>query len=293
MNIGIIGLGLIGGSMGIALKEIYPNAVLIGSDHSIENCNKALELGLVDIIADSKSLYKKSELILLCLPVDATSKLLPEVLSNISDDTIVMDMGSTKLSMMKAVENHIKRKNYIACHPIAGTENSGPLAAIKDLFKNKVAILCNLESSATAAVEKAEEILECIGMRIVKMSAEEHDRHLAYVSHLSHISSFMLGLTVLNIEKDEKNIFDLAGSGFESTVRLAKSSAEMWTPILKENAENILNALDSYINHLSHFRYSIANKREEDLRAMIVQANDIRRVLPSPSLQTPKLIPTT
>ena len=279
MIVTIIGLGLIGGSLAISLRKENFAERIIGVDRNEKNAETALSIGLVDDILDFDDAVTVSDLVIVAVPVDQTRLLLPEVLSRISPTATVMDTGSTKQGICASVSNHIKRKRFVATHPIAGTENSGPLAAIPDLFDGKLSIICDREKSDDDALEKVQQLYKSVGMNIVYMNPEEHDLHSAYVSHLSHISSFMLGLTVLEIEKDEKTIFELAGSGFASTVRLAKSSPEMWTPVFEENSHHLLNALDTYIDKLKIFREAIEKKNTVKLKSLMKEANDIRRIL--------------
>ena len=239
MKIGIIGLGLIGGSFAIAAKKHVSPSKLFGNDKNLENEKKALELGLIDEIL-KKSDFFQMDVILLAIPVDAALDLIDDLLDQINDNTLLIDVGSTKSMICEKVAFHPKRNQFLATHPIAGTEFSGPTAAFDSLFIGKSQILCETNKTRPDLLEWAVSWFKNINMRLREMDPKEHDKHIAYVSHLSHISSFMLGKTVMEKEKDEKTIFDMAGSGFESTVRLAKSSPDMWTPIFKKNQENIL-----------------------------------------------------
>lgn len=252
-NIYIIGIGLIGGSLAIDIKKNNPNVVIHGISRKDATLEEALSLGLIDKKATLDDVAN-ADMVIISIPVDATVKLLPTVLDKIPDTALVVDAGSTKLDICKAVENHPKRRNFLAAHPIAGTEYSGPSAAISGLFVGKTNIICEVEKTAFKLQEKALEMFTDIGMRIRYMNPEAHDKHIAYVSHLSHISSFMLGKTVIDKERNERDIFDMAGSGFASTVRLAKSSPEMWTPIFKQNKKNVVETLAEYINNLTHFK---------------------------------------
>jgi len=249
----MIGIGLIGGSFAIDIKKNNPEAVIHGISRKDETLNKALELNLIDKKATLNDIVN-ADLVIVSIPVDATVKLLPTILDKISDTGLVVDAGSTKEAICKAVEYHPKRRNFLACHPIAGTEKSGPTAAISGLYVGKTNIICEVEKTTFKLQEKALKLFADIGMRIRYMDPVSHDKHIAYVSHLSHISAFMLGKTVINKEKNERDIFDMAGSGFESTVRLAKSSPAMWTPIFKQNKENVIETLDEYINNLQQFK---------------------------------------
>jgi prephenate dehydrogenase len=277
MNITIIGVGLIGGSLALNLRGFQTK--IFGVDTNENHAGQALELGLVDEILPLEYAVKISDLIILAIPVDEARKILPDILDGIDDNTVVVDMGSTKVGICSAVEDHPKRKNYVASHPIAGTENSGPGAAFQDLFYNKITIICEKEKSADFAYKLAEKMYNLLKMKIIFMDVEEHDLHIAYVSHLSHVSSFLLGKTVLEIEKDKKSIFNMAGSGFASTVRLAKSSPDMWAPIFEQNSESILKALDAYIKNLIEFKDIIEKKEREKAYEIMRNANNIRRIL--------------
>lgn len=252
-NIYIIGVGLIGGSLAIDIKKNNPEVVIHGISRKDTTLNQALSLNLIDRKATLDDV-DKADLVIVSIPVDATVKLLPSILDKISDNGLVVDAGSTKVDICKAVENHPKRRNFLAMHPIAGTEHSGPSAAIPDLFIGKTNIICEVEKTAFKLQEKALKLFADVGMRMRYMNPEAHDKHIAYMSHLSHISSFMLGKTVIEKEKNERDIFDMAGSGFASTVRLAKSSPEMWTPIFKQNKTNVIETLEEYISNLMQFK---------------------------------------
>jgi len=278
-NVTIVGLGLIGGSFALALKKTGLAEHITGVDSNLDHQKEALELGIVDEIDNLKDAVLKSDLIVLAIPINAAQKVLPEILDYIPEESIVMDMGSTKAGICEKVNNHPKRKNFVATHPIAGTENSGPKAAFAELFLNKVSIICDPEKSSSSAVKKVKKIYQNLWSNVSTMTAEEHDKHIAYVSHLSHITSFALGQTVLGIEKDEKAIFDMAGSGFESTVRLAKSSPDMWTPIFIQNRENLLNAIDAYEEQIIKMRKMIETADAESIHQYLSNTNDIRRIL--------------
>ena len=252
-NIYAIGVGLIGGSLAIDIKNNNPEMIIHGISRKEATLNKALELKLIDKKATLDDI-KNADLVIISIPVDATVKLLPTILDKIPETGLVVDAGSTKEAICKVVENHPKRRNFLAIHPIAGTEHSGPTAAIEGLFKGKTNIVCEVEKTTFKLQEKALKLFTNIGMRIRYMNPKDHDKHIAYVSHLSHISSFMLGKTVIDKEQNERDIFDMAGSGFASTVRLAKSSPEMWTPIFKQNKSNVIETLEEYINNLTHFK---------------------------------------
>jgi len=277
-KIAVIGLGLIGGSLALELKKVTW-ATIYGVDNNPAHLQKALELGIIYQKA-TLDIVKDVDIVIIAVPVNIIPKLTVQVLDWIGDDTLVFDVGSTKNEVCKAVKNHLNRKNFVAVHPIAGTEFSGPESAIYDLFTNKVNIICEQELSSKEMVNRVISLFENIKMRNVFMeSAVQHDKHIAYVSHLSHISSFMLGKTVLEIEKDEKSIFDMAGSGFESTVRLAKSNPETWTPIFLQNKENILKSLNEYIKNLNQFKEILTKKSAKDIHAIMQNTNKIKSVL--------------
>ena len=277
-NVFCIGIGLIGGSFAIDIKKQHPESVIYGISRKDATLEKALELNLIDKKATLDDL-NNADLVIISIPVDATVKLLPTILDKISDKTLVFDAGSTKEAICKVVEHHKNRRNFLACHPIAGTENSGPTAAISDLYKGKTNIICEVEKTTFHLQEKALDLFRAIGMRIRYMDAVSHDKHIAYVSHLSHISSFMLGKTVLAKEKNERDIFDMAGSGFESTVRLAKSSPAMWTPIFKQNKENVIETLEEYINNLQHFKSLMEQDNFSEIFKEMESTNYIKEIL--------------
>lgn len=278
-NVTIIGLGLIGGSFALALKKTGLADNLIGVDANKDHQEEALELGIIDEILNLDEAILKSDLIVLAIPINAAQKVLPSILEQINEQTIVMDMGSTKAGICEIVKNHPNRKQFVATHPIAGTENSGPKAAFAELFLNKVSIICDEELSAPSAVKKVKKIYQNLWTNVITMTSEAHDEHIAYVSHLSHITSFALGQTVLEKEKNEKTIFDMAGSGFESTVRLAKSSPDMWTPIFIQNRENLLNAIDAYEEQIKNMRRMIEDANPENIHQYLSNTNEIRRIL--------------
>lgn len=274
MKVYIIGLGLIGGSMALDIQRIYENVEIIGIDSNENHLDEALTLGLIHQKGNLEESFD-CDFVILAVPVDVALVLLPKVLDSISENTIVIDVGSTKKPICEAVENHPKRGNFLATHPIAGTEFSGPKAAIENLFQDKVNIICEIEKTAYKKQEKALELFRNLKMRIRYMEPKSHDKHIAYVSHLSHISSFMLGKTVIEKEKDEKDIFDMAGSGFESTVRLAKSSPSMWTPIFKQNKKQIVKSLEEYITNLSSFKSFLES---DDYKAIFNEMKNTNRI---------------
>lgn len=273
----IIGLGLIGGSLALDLKKREGYKVY-GIDQNPEHIKKALALGIIDEEIDFSHLADAS-VIIVAIPANKISEVILKVLDNIAGDTLVFDVGSVKNEICKAIQNHPKRKNFVAAHPLAGTEFSGPEAAILNLFDHKVTILCETEKSDWQMLDKALSIFKKLNMRIKMMNPVEHDRHVAYVSHLSHVSSFMLGKTVLEIEKNEQHIFDMASTGFASTVRLAKSSSSTWTPIFLQNKENVIRALEEYIKNLIEFKEMIENDDEDGLNKTMNNTNYIKTIL--------------
>ena len=278
MKIYIIGIGLIGGSMALDIKSIYDDATIFGIDANEKHLDEAIQLGLIDEKASENDLIN-ADLIILSVPVDVGLVILPNILDKIGEQTLVFDVGSTKFPICDAVQNHPKRRNFLACHPIAGTEFSGPKAAVKALFEGKTNIICEVEKTTFKLQEKAMDLFKKLGMRIRYMDPKSHDKHIAYVSHLSHISSFMLGKTVIEKEKDEQDIFDMAGSGFESTVRLAKSSPAMWTPIFKQNKKQVVKSLEEYIQNLSNFKKLLEEDNYEEVFNEMQNTNRIKEIL--------------
>lgn len=278
MKVYIIGIGLIGGSMALGLKSLFKEATFFGIDTNENNLEEALKMKIIDQKATQDELIN-ADLVIVAVPVDVALVILPEILNKINDDALVIDVGSTKLPICEAVANHEKRRNFLATHPIAGTEFSGPKAAIRDLFQDKTNIICEVEKTAYKQQETAFLLFQKLGMRIRYMDAKSHDKHIAYVSHLSHISSFMLGKTVIEKEKNERDIFDMAGSGFESTVRLAKSSPAMWTPIFKQNKINIIETLEEYILNLTKFKDLLQNDNYEEVFNEMENTNRIKEIL--------------
>ncbi len=278
MNVFIIGVGLIGGSMAKDIKNFDPEAKIYGIDTNETHLEEALSLGLIDNSATYQDL-SIADVVIVSIPVDVMVSVLPKVLDVVNDDAVVLDAGSTKSLICSTLDQHPKRRNFLACHPIAGTEFSGPSAAINGLYLGKTNIICEVEKTAFKLQERALEIFQKLGMRIRYMNPEAHDKHIAYVSHLSHISSFMLGKTVIEKEKNERDIFDMAGSGFESTVRLAKSSPAMWTPIFKQNKENVIETLEEYIQNLEAFKKMIVEEDYEGIYNEMSSANRIKEIL--------------
>lgn len=277
-KITIIGVGLIGGSLAIQLNEKGLASKLIGVDSNRDHQKKALELGLVDEIMELDEAIDNSDVVILAIPVDAMVKILPHVLDRINDQ-ILIDMGSTKSEMMAIAVKHAKRKRYVASHPMWGTEYSGPQAAVHGAFENKAVIICNADESDEDAIEWTKNMYKKIGMHLLEMDAIDHDLHAAYVSHISHITSFALANTVLEKEKEDDAIFELASAGFESTVRLAKSNPSMWVPIFMQNRENVLDVLNEHISQLRKFKSCLEKENYEYLQELIENANKIRRII--------------
>ena len=278
MKVFVIGIGLIGGSMVLDIKALYPEATIYGIDNNEKHLQQALELGVIDVAATMEDL-QEADFVIVSVPVNIAISLLPQVLDLVGENAIVLEVGSTKNPICKAVADHPKRRNFIATHPIAGTEFSGPSAALRNLFRDKTNIICEVEKTAFKLQEKALEVFKALGMRIRYMDPKSHDKHIAYVSHLSHISSFMLGKTVINKEKHEQDIFDMAGSGFESTVRLAKSSPAMWTPIFEQNKAQVLESLEEYISNLTQFRDLLEQNDYNAIYEEMASVNKIREIL--------------
>ena len=273
----IIGLGLIGGSFALELKKRLQYTV-VGIDKNPEHLQEALALGIISEAIDYPQIAD-ADLVLVAVPVNRIAQVVHEVLGHVGENTLVMDVGSVKESICKEVAQHPRRSQFVAAHPMAGTEYSGPQAALYDLFDGKVMALCEVEKSNWKLLDRALDISKALNMRVKMMSPTDHDLHTAYVSHLSHVSSFMLGKTVLEIEKDEAQIFDLASTGFASTVRLAKSHPQMWTPIFLENKTNVLKALTEYIKNLENFKHLLETDQADAITQNIKEANYIRKIL--------------
>lgn len=279
MKISIIGVGLIGGSMALKLREKNLTSFIYGIDNNTQHISDALELKIIDAGVDLEHGIKNSDLIILAIPVDAARKLLPSVLDLVSDQQTVMDAGSTKAGIVHAVKNHPKRSRFVAFHPMWGTENNGPKSAIAESFSGKAGVICNKEESADDALATVEKVVNALDMHMIYMNAEDHDVHTAYISHISHITSYALANTVLEKEREEETIFQLASSGFSSTVRLAKSHPEMWVPIFKQNKENVLDVLNEHITQLRKFKSALEKENYEYLEELISNANRIRGIL--------------
>jgi len=280
MTIAIVGIGLIGGSLMIDLRKRGFADRIIGVESNLQHRNIAQLCGLVDETDSLENAIDRSDLIIISTPVDTIWKMLPAVLDRINGTSkVVTDMGSTKGKIGKVVRDHPGRGRYVALHPMAGTEFLGPLAAIGKLFDYKNAIICDRELSDKDALDLTEKMLDVLNMNKVNMNSLDHDVHVAYVSHISHITSFSLALSVLDKEKEEKNITTLASGGFDSTVRLAKSNADTWAPIFLENSRSIIAVIDNYIEKMNLFRKLIAENDKEGLKGLMEEANKIKRIL--------------
>jgi prephenate dehydrogenase len=278
-NVTIIGVGLISGSFALALKQKGFAKNIIGVSKTQASIDKALSLGIINEALPLKEAVEKSDFIYIAIPVDATIPMLLKVMDLITTQQIVADAGSTKLSMCKAVENHPMRKQFVATHPMWGTEYSGPQAAVNNAFAGRACVICEKEKSNNEAVAKVETLYKSMGMHMIYMDAISHDMHAAYISHISHITSFALANTVLEKEKEEDAIFELAGGGFESTVRLAKSNPAMWAPIFMQNKENVLDVLNEHITQLRKFKASLEKENLPYLIELMENANKIKRIL--------------
>jgi prephenate dehydrogenase len=278
MKLAVVGLGLIGGSMAKDLRRSKFATEIIGVDNHPENAKIALEMGIADRIESLATAVKEADIVIVAIPVDKIVLLLPTILDHISASTTVIDVGSTKREIAEAVKDHPLRGNFVPSHPMSGTENSGPFAAIEHLFESKICIICDHQKSRPQHLALVEKMYQSMGMSIAYMSSDEQDHTTAFISHLPHVTSFVLANDVLAIE--ERNIiFDLASGGFQSTVRLAKSSPQMWSPIFWQNRDYICEALEVYIHHLEEFKESLKNNDHERLTELIVNANRIRGVL--------------
>ncbi|MDX1906119.1 MAG: prephenate dehydrogenase [Bacteroidia bacterium] len=279
MHITIIGLGLIGGSLARDLRANGFATQLTGVDSTPLHREQALSLGLVDEIRPLPEAVAAADMVVLAVPVKSIITLLHEVLNWLRPDAVVTDMGSTKDEIARNLASHPRRRQLVLAHPMAGTEYSGPTAAVSNLFQGKAAIICNAHESDPEAVRRVERLFKSLFMRILHMEARDHDVHAAFVSHISHITSFVLALTVLEKEKSEANIFNLASGGFASTVRLAKSSPRMWNDVYEQNTEAILEVLDSYLAKMKVFRDHIAGREFQQTYQLMEEANQIGRIL--------------
>ena len=279
MTATIIGTGLIGGSLAITLKETGVAEQIIGVDQDEANLLRALDLHIISSAATLEEGMKLGDLVILAIPVDAVLKVLPGLLDKVRANQVIMDVGSTKEKILQLVAGHPNRGRFVAAHPMAGTEYSGPEAAVPNLFTNKTMVLCDVKNSDEDALEVVENMVDRLQMRTVYMNAEEHDVHTAYVSHISHITSFALALTVLKKEKESGRIFELASGGFESTVRLAKSSPDMWVPIFKHNRNNVLDVLEEHISQLQQMKTLLENEDYDTFYKLIQKSNKIRKIL--------------
>ena len=278
MKVGIIGLGLIGSSLALKITEAYNDITIYGEDISESNLNYTIENRIISNKLEEKD-YSKLDILFVAIPVDQVLKVLSPILDKVGENTLVVDLGSTKKPICDLVNSNKNRSKFLAAHPIAGTEFSGPMSADSSLFDNKTIILCETEKTENRLLNIAKDLFLSIGMSIKEMTADEHDKHIAYVSHLSHITSFMLGKTVMDKEKDEETIYDMAGSGFESTVRLGKSSPSMWTPIFNQNKKNIIDALDEYLKNIKNFKHLIETDNLSEMFNEMKQINGIKNIL--------------
>lgn len=282
MTITIIGLGLIGGSLALSLRQHGLASHLIGVEASPAYARRALELDLVDeVAADLAAAVAPASLIIVAVPMDAMLTVLPQVLDLVTDQQLVIDVGSTKGNLLAAVAGHPRRGRFVAVHPMAGTEYSGPDAAVRGLFEGKTLVVCDAEASDPDAVATVEALFRALPMRVLHLGAADHDLHTAYVSHISHLTSFALALTVLEKEqRGEQRIFDLAGGGFASTVRLAKSAPATWVPIFRQNRLNVLDVLDEHLVQLNKLRELLASEDYAGLAEQLAHANEIRKIIP-------------
>ena len=277
MNLAVIGLGLIGGSMAMDLRKAGFATEIVGVDVNPDNAQQALKLGIVDRIDTLEAAAPRADMVIIAIPVDKVLHSLTRVLDLVSNQTTVVDVGSTKKLICEAVENHPRRRNYVPAHPMSGTENSGPAAALEGLFVGKINIICDQEKSGPQHLAFAEKMFQTLGMDIAYMTADDQDHSTAFISHLPHAAAFALANAVLDKE-DREIIFDLASGGFNSTVRLAKSSPEMWGPIFQQNKEYVVESLEVYIKHLKAFKKSIESEPQQ-MMALMKNANRIRGIL--------------
>lgn len=277
MNVSIIGLGLIGGSVAKDLRKTHFATHLVGVEASEANAREALEIGLVDEIRPLDEALTDADLVVLAIPVNHIRELLPQILDRIAPGTTVTDLGSTKRLIAAAVEQHPKRRNYVGSHPMSGTENSGPSAALEGLFSGKITIICDHEKSGPQHLALVEKMYQSMGSNLAYMSSDEQDHSTAYISHLPHVVAYALANAAMAKENGHI-IFDLASGGFNSTVRLAKSAPSMWGPIFTDNKTYIIEALETYIKHLKVFRHAIEHD-EKQMYQLMENATKIREVL--------------
>lgn len=287
MKLTVIGLGLIGGSMAKDLRKSGFATEITGVDNNPGHAEEALRLGIVDRIESLEVAVADADLVIVATPVDKAITLIPYVLDKISSHTTVTDMGSTKRQLAGSVKGHKRRRNYVPAHPMAGTENSGPLAALENLFQGKIAIVCDQDLSGPQHLALVEKMFQSLGMNIAYMTSDEQDHSTAFVSHLPHAVAFALANAVLD-KADRHIIFDLASGGFNSTVRLAKSSVSMWHPIFEQNSDYLVESLNAYMKHLEQFRDAIQQKNSQRLEELIVNANRVRGILDKENLQLRK-----
>jgi prephenate dehydrogenase len=278
-SVTIVGVGLISGSFSLALKDRGLVRNVIGVSRTAESLRKAMELGLIDEALPLEEAVKKSDLVYVAIPVDVTVPVMGQIMDLVTDKQIVTDAGSTKLTLCESLAGHPMRSRFVAMHPMWGTEYSGPEAAVRDAFRGRACVLCEKEKSAPDAVEVMEKLYTDMGMHMVYMDANSHDMHAAYISHISHITSFALANTVLEKEKEDSAIFELAGGGFESTVRLAKSNPSMWLPIFMQNKEHVLDVLNEHIAQLRKFKSCLEKDNADYLRDLMENANKIGRII--------------
>lgn len=278
-SITIVGVGLISGSFSLALKDKGMVKNVIGVSRTAASAEKALELGLVDEILPLEEAVRKSDLIYVAIPVDVTVPVMKQIMDLVTDKQIVADAGSTKHALCSSLADHPMRRRFVATHPMWGTEYSGPESAVRGAFAGRACVICEKEKSDPDAVATMEELYTMMGMHMVYMDADSHDMHAAYISHISHITSFALANTVLEKEKEESAIFELAGGGFESTVRLAKSNPSMWLPIFMQNREHVLDVINEHITQLRKFKSCLEKENYDYLRELMENANKIRRIL--------------
>jgi prephenate dehydrogenase len=277
-KIAIVGVGLIGGSLALQLNEKGLASTITGVDNNAEHAAQALELALVDQMAGLDEAIAASDVVILAIPVDTIAKILPSILDKL-DHQVLIDLGSTKSALVNNANGHPKRGRYVAAHPMWGTEYSGPAAAVRGAFENKAVVICNASDSDKDAIEWTRNMFRKIGMHLIEMNADDHDLHAAYVSHISHITSFALANTVLEKEREDQAIFEMASGGFESTVRLAKSNPAMWAPIFMQNRENVLDVLNEHISQLRKFKSCLEKENYEYLKELMEDANRIKRII--------------